>query len=121
MDLQAEPACWTKVWFAAPCCWDMFGSGVARQSGMLGRAASTVTLGCGRGTRAGKQKEKHQKLQVLQCRVHLFSFHEESETETIWLQQQEALLCVCASSARVSSALLSVTTVDILLGALQCD
>lgn len=80
MELQAEPACWTQVWFAAHCCWDVFGSGncrevegVARQSGMLGRAASAVTLSCGRGTRAGKQEDKHQTLQFLQCRVHSFS------------------------------------------------
>lgn len=71
MDLQAEPARWTQVWFAACCCSDVFRSencpreveGLERQSGMLGRAASAVTLSCGRGTRAGKQKDKHQKLQ----------------------------------------------------------
>lgn len=82
MDLQAEPVHWTQVWFAACCCWDVIGSGncpqevegLERQSGMLGRAAPVVTLSCGRGTRAGKQKDRHQKLHFfLQCRAHLLS------------------------------------------------
>lgn len=113
--MQAEPACWTKVWFAARCCWDMFGSGnrpqevegVARQSGMLGRAASAVTLSCGRGTRAGKQKESTKNCHFCSAEHICFPSHEEPETGRVWLQQQEALLCVSASSAGVSSALLS--------------
>lgn len=129
MDLQAEPVHWTQVWFAACCCWDVIGSGncpqevegLERQSGMLGRAAPVVTLSCGRGTRAGKQKDRHQKLHFFCSAEHIcFPSHEEPETEAIWLQQQEALPCVCDSLAGVSSALLSECAVDVLLGALQC-
>lgn len=82
---------------------------VARQGGMLGRAASEVTLSAGRKTTADKQKDEHQKLQFCSAEYICFSSHEEPETEALWLQQQEALLCLCFLSRCLLSSAVRVT------------
>lgn len=82
------------------------GEEVEGVAGTLGRAAPAVTLSCGKGTRAGKQKDHHQKLCF--CSAENICFPPMRKQKQLGAAARSSALC--ASSAGVSSALLSDTT-----------
>lgn len=93
------------------------GEEVEGVAGMLGRAAPAVTLSCGKGTRAGKQKDHHQKLCF--CSAENICFPPMRKQKQYGCSSKK-LCSLCFLSRCLLSSAVRHHAVDILLGALQC-